>query len=108
MTIKNLCVADGIIHYKGTVDKLLKTALYDDFDQDKHQRGHSRRLPDHSKGDTKRYGSIPRVPGHILDIIRKGTGKQTLCVADYTIHYKETVEKLLKNTLRNNFDQDIL
>ena len=31
MTIKTLCVADDNINYKKTVDKLLKTALHDDF-----------------------------------------------------------------------------
>ena len=66
MTNKTLFVADDTIHYKETVDKLLKTALHDEFDQDKNQRGRSWRLPDHYKGDTTSYGAIPSVPGHIL------------------------------------------
>ena len=76
MTINTLCVADDTINYKKTVDELLKTALHDNFDQYKQQRGRSRRLPDHSKGVTKSDGSIPRVPGHILDLIRKVTEQQ--------------------------------
>ena len=72
MTINTLCVADDTINYKKTVDKLLKTALHDDFDQDEQQRGRSRRLPNHSKGKTKSNGSIPSIPGHLLDLIRKG------------------------------------
>ena len=74
ITIKTLCVDEDTIHYKETVDKLLKTSLHDDFDQDKQQRGRSRRLPDHSKGDTKSDGAIPSVPIHLLDLIRKGAG----------------------------------
>ena len=74
MTIKNLCVADDTIYYKQTVEKLLKTALHGDFDQDKHQRGRSWRLPENSKGDTKSNGAIPITPGHLLDFIRKGNG----------------------------------
>ena len=46
MTIKTLCFADDTINYKKTVDKLLKTALHDNFEQDEHQRGRSRRLSD--------------------------------------------------------------
>ena len=76
MTIKTLCVADNTIHYKETVDKLLKTALHYDFDQDKPQRGHSRSLPDHSKVGTKGDGDISSVPGHLLDLIRKGSGQK--------------------------------
>ena len=71
LTIKTLFVAYDNINYKKTMQKLLKTVLHSNFDQDKHQRGHSRRLPHHSKGNIKSYGSIPRVPGHFLDIIRK-------------------------------------
>ena len=63
MTIKILCVADDTIHYKDTVDKLLKTDLHDDFDQDKQHMGHSRRLPHHSKGYTKSDGAITIIPG---------------------------------------------
>ena len=33
MTIKTLCASDDTINYKKTVEKLLKTALHDDFDQ---------------------------------------------------------------------------
>ena len=50
---------------------LLKTALHDEFGQDKQQRGRSQRLPDHFKGKTKSNGSIPIIPGHLLDLIRK-------------------------------------
>ena len=77
MTIKNLCVADNNLRYKETVDKLLETALHDDFDQDKQQRGRSWRLPHHSKEDTNIDGSIISVPGHLLELIRKGTGQQS-------------------------------
>ena len=76
MTIKTLCVADDTINYKKTVEKLLKTTLHDDFYQDKQQRSRSRRLPDHSKGKTKSNGAILRIPGHLLDLIRKGNGSQ--------------------------------
>ena len=78
MNIKTLCVANDTINYKKTVDKLLKTAPHDDFDQDEQQRGRSRRLPDHSKGNTKRNGSIPRTPCHLLDLIRKCNGSQAV------------------------------
>ena len=76
MTIKTLCVVDDTIHYKQTVDKLLKTGLHDNFDQYELQRGLSRRLPNHSKGYTKSDGDIPSIPGHLLDLIRKGNGLQ--------------------------------
>ena len=76
MTINTLCVADDTINYKKTVDKLLKTALHNDFDQDEQQRGRSRRLPNHSKGKTKNDGAIPSIPGHLLDLIRKGNRLQ--------------------------------
>ena len=76
MTIKTLCVADYTINYKKTVDKLLKTALHNDFDQDKHQRGRSRRLSYHSKGKTKSDGAIPSIPGYLIDFIRKGSRLQ--------------------------------
>ena len=71
MTIQTLFVFDDTINYKETVDKLLNTALHDNFYQDKQQRGRSRRLPDHSKGDTKSDGDIPSIPVHLLDLIRK-------------------------------------
>ena len=74
ITIKTLCVSDNTIHYKETVDKLLKTSLHDNFDQDKQQKCRSQRLTDHSKGDTKSDGAIPSVPIHLLDLIRKGAG----------------------------------
>ena len=76
MTIKILCVADNTIRYKQTVDKLLKTALHDNFDQDEHQRDRSWQIPDHSKGDTKIDGAMPSIPCHLLDLIRKGNGSQ--------------------------------
>ena len=76
MTIKTLCVVDDTINYKKTVEKLLKTALHDDFDQDKQQRGRSWRLPGHSKRKTKSDGAITIIPGHLLDLIRKGNGSQ--------------------------------
>ena len=76
MTIKTLCVVDDTINYNKNVDTLLKTALHDNFDQDGQQRGRSRRLPDHSKGKTKSYGAIPRIPGHLLYLIRKGNRSQ--------------------------------
>ena len=76
MTIKTLCVAGYNINYKETVDKLLKTSLHKNFDQYKQQRGRSRWLSGHSKGDTKSDGIIPSVPGHLLDLIRKVTGQQ--------------------------------
>ena len=76
MTIKTLCVADNTINYKKTVDKLLKTALHDEFDQDEQQMGRSRKLPDHSKGKTKINGATPSIPGHFLGLIRKGNGSQ--------------------------------
>ena len=34
MTIKTLCFADNTINYKKTVDKILNTALHNDFEQD--------------------------------------------------------------------------
>ena len=76
MTIKTLCVVDDTIHYKQTVDKLLKTGLHDNFDQDELQRGLSRRLPNHSKGYTKSDGDIPSIPVHLLDLSRKVTVQQ--------------------------------
>ena len=76
MTIKTLCVADDTINYNKTVDKLLETALHDDFNQDEQQRGRSRWSPDHSKGKTKSYGSTPSIPGHLLYLIMKGNGSQ--------------------------------
>ena len=76
MTINTLCVSDDAINYKKTMDKLLKTALHHDFDQDEQQRGRSRRLPDHSKGKTKNDGAIPSIPGHILELIGKVSGSQ--------------------------------
>ena len=76
MTTNTLCVSDDTINDKKTVDKLLKTALHHDFDQDEQQRGRSRRLPDHSKGKTKNDGAIPSIPGHLLELIRKGNGSQ--------------------------------
>ena len=76
MTIKTLCVTDDTINYKKMVDKLLKTALHDDFDQEKQQRGRYRRLPDHSKGKTNINGAITSIPCHLLDLIRKGDGLQ--------------------------------
>ena len=74
MTIKTLCVADDAIHYKENVDKLLKTDLHDYFDQYEQQRGCSRELPGHYKGDTKSNGAIPSIPGHLLDLIIKVNG----------------------------------
>ena len=76
MTIKTLCVADDTINYKKTVDKLLKTALHDNFDQDEQQRARSRRLSDHSKGKTKSDGAIPSIPVYLIDLIRKGSKLQ--------------------------------
>ena len=76
LNINTLCVVDDTINDKKTVDKLLKTDLHDDFDQDEQQRGRSRRLPDHSKGKTKSNGAIPIIPGHRIHIIRKGNGSQ--------------------------------
>ena len=76
MTIKTLCVSDDTINYKETVDKLLNIALHNNFYQYKQQRGRSRRLPGHSKGYTKSDGAIPSIPGHLLDVIKKGTGQQ--------------------------------
>ena len=76
MTTKTLCVAEDIINYKENVDKLLKTALHNNFDQDKHKRGRYRRIPDQYKGDTKSDGATPTIPGHLLELIRKGTGHQ--------------------------------
>ena len=64
MTIKTLCVADDTINYNKTMDKLLKTDLHDDFDQDEQQRSRSQRLPDHSKVKTKSDVAIPRISGH--------------------------------------------
>ena len=58
------------------MDKLFKTALHDDFDQDEQKMGRSPKLPDHSKRDTKSDGYIPSVPGNLLDLIRKGTVQQ--------------------------------
>ena len=86
MTIKTLCVSGDTIHYNETVNKLLDTALHNNFDQDKQLRCHSRRLPDQSKGYTKRDGAIPSVPGHLLDLIRKGTGQQA---ADLFLKWKK-------------------
>ena len=85
MTINTLCVANDTLNYKKTVDKLLKTALHDNFDQYKQQRGRSRRLPDQSKGNTKSNGSIPSIPGHLLDLIRKGKGSEE---ADLILKWK--------------------
>ena len=76
MTIKTLCVANDTIHYTQTMYKLLKTALHDDFDQDEQQRGRPQRHTDHSKGNTKSDGAIPRIPGLLLDLMRKGNGSQ--------------------------------
>ena len=76
MTIKTLCVADDTINYNKNVDKLLNTALHNDFDHDKQQRVCSRRLLEHSKGKTKSDGAIPSIPGHLLYLIRKGKGSQ--------------------------------
>ena len=76
MAIKTLCVADNTFHYKETAENIFKTALHNDFDQDEQQRVRYRGLPDHFKGDTKSDGATPSVPGHILDLIRKGTGQQ--------------------------------
>ena len=76
MTINTLCVANDTLNYKKTVEKLLKTALHDNFYQDEQQRGHSRRLPNHSKGNTKSDGAIPSITGHLLDLIRKGKGSE--------------------------------
>ena len=71
MTIKTLCVADDTINYKKTLDKLLKTAPHDNFDQDEQQRGRSRRISDHYKGKTKSNGAIPSIPGYLIDLISK-------------------------------------
>ena len=76
MTIKTLCFCDDIINLKENVDKLFKTALHDDFDQDEQKMGRSPKLPDHSKRDTKSDGYIPSVPGNLLDLIMKGTVQQ--------------------------------
>ena len=60
------------------MNKLLRTALHDNFEQDKQQRGRSRRLPNHSKVNTKSDEAIPNIPGHLLDLIRKGNRLQAV------------------------------
>ena len=107
MTIKTLCVADDTINYKKTVEKLLKTTLHDDFYQDKQQRSRSRRLPDHSKGKTKNNGAIPSIPGHLLELIRKGNGSQAAgLILKWKNIWNEEKRNISSDELRLNNNRD--
>ena len=107
MTIKNLCVSNDTINYKKTVDKLLKTALHDDFDQDKHQRGRYRRLPDHSKVNNKSDGARPIIPGHLLDLMRKiNRSRASVLILKWKNIWNEEKRHIRSNELRLNDNRD--
>ena len=107
MNINTLYVADDTIHYKQTVDKLLKTAIQDEIDQEKQQRRSYQRLPGHSKGDTKRNGSIPSIPGHLLDLMKKGNGLQASgLILKWRNIWNEVKRHIRSDELRLNDNRD--
>ena len=107
MNINTLCFADDTIHYKQIVDKVLKTSLQDNFDQDEKQRGRSQWLPDHSKVNTKSDGDIPSIPGHLLDLMSKGNRLQaTVLVLKWNNIWNEKKRHICSDELQFNDNRD--